>query len=249
MAEVAKKQQGRLEKTVSALLDSGSRVQGPAVAKYVDRVRRAHPGERPAQIIERLESRYLFAVTGSGGAVGATAAVPGIGTVAALAAAGAETAFFLEASAVFTLAVAAVHGISADDNERRRALVLGVVMGESGMDIVQRTMGHSAKGWASKLTARVPGLRDMNDSLLKRFLSRFAAKRAALVAGRIIPAGIGAAIGAFGNRALGKGVINNARNAFGPAPIVWPAIGTKQDTAVSLPPSASTPAVAIPRAQ
>ncbi len=213
---------GRLEKTVASLLDNGSKLQAPAVAKYVDRVRRAHPDENPAQIIERMEKMFLNAVTGSGGAVGAAAAVPGVGTVATLAAAGAETAFFLEASAVLTLAVAAVHGISPRDNEQRRALVLAVALGDTGMEIVERAVGHSAKNWGTLMTGKVPGIKSMNQSLLKKFVTRYAAKRGALLFGKILPAGIGFVIGGVGNRALGKGVITNARKAFGPAPTHWP---------------------------
>ncbi|MGK8522362.1 hypothetical protein ACRS6B_12765 [Nocardia asteroides] len=214
---------GAFEKTVVELLDTGSRLQAPAVAKYVDRIRRSHPEESPAQIIERLEKQYLLAVTGSGGAVGATAAVPGVGTVAAIAAVSAETTFFMEASAVFTLAVAAVHGISPENQEQRRALVLAVVLGESGMQIVQKSVGTSAKNWGTAFANRIPGLSSMNDSLLKRFIIRFITKRAALMAGKVLPAGIGAVIGGAGNRALGKATINNARKAFGPPPLNWPA--------------------------
>ncbi|WP_069164042.1 hypothetical protein [Nocardia altamirensis] len=214
---------GAFEKTVVQLLDTGSRLQAPAVAKYVDRIRRSHPDETPAQVIERLEKQYLLAVTGSGGAVGAAAAVPGVGTVAAIAAVSAETTFFLEISALFTLAVAAVHGISPEDQEQRRALVLAVVLGESGMEIVQKTVGTSAKNWGTVFANRIPGLSSMNDSLLKRFIIRFITRRAALMAGKVVPAGIGAVIGGVGNRAMGKTTISNARKAFGPAPVVWPA--------------------------
>ncbi|MEU4345094.1 hypothetical protein AB0H00_28215 [Nocardia sp. NPDC023852] len=214
---------GAFEKTVVQLLDTGSRLQAPAVAKYVDRIRRSHPDETPARIIERLEKQYLLAVTGSGSAVGATAAVPGVGTVAAIAAVSAETTFFMEASAVFTLAVAAVHGISPEDREQRRALVLAVVLGESGMEIVQKSVGTSAKNWGTVFANRIPGLSSMNDSLVKRFIVRFITKRAALMAGKVLPAGIGALIGGAGNRALGKSTITNARKAFGPPPVVWPA--------------------------
>ncbi|MBF6337217.1 hypothetical protein IU450_15135 [Nocardia abscessus] len=213
---------GAFEKTVVELLDTGSRLQAPAVAKYVDRIRRSHPDESPAQIIERLEKQYLLAVTGSGSAVGATAAFPGVGTVAAIAAVSAETTFFMEASAVFTLAVASVHGIAPEDQEQRRALVLAVVLGESGMQIVQKSVGTSAKNWGTAFASRIPGLSRMNDSLLKRFIIRFITKRAALMAGKVLPAGIGAVIGGAGNRALGKATITNARKAFGPPPRTWP---------------------------
>ncbi|MGQ4616324.1 hypothetical protein [Nocardia sp. R7R-8] len=213
---------GAFEKTVIELLDTGSRLQAPAVAKYVDRIRRSHPDESPAQIIDRLEKQYLLAVTSSGGAVGATAALPGVGTVAAIAAVSAETTFFMEASAVFTLAVAAVHGVTPEDREQRRALVLAVVLGESGMEIVQKSVGTSAKNWGTAFANRIPGLSSMNDSLLKRFIIRFITKRAALMAGKVLPAGIGAVIGGAGNRALGKATITNARKAFGPPPATWP---------------------------
>ncbi|MRH91125.1 hypothetical protein GFY24_27415 [Nocardia sp. SYP-A9097] len=211
-----------LEKAVVSLLDNGAQVQAPAVAKYVGKLRDGHPGETPAQIISRIEKMYLTAVTGSGTAVGATAAVPGVGTMASIAAMSAETAFFLEASAVYTLAVAAVHGVAPEDNDRRRALVLAVVMGESGMEIVQKSVGSSAKNWGTLLAGKIPGISGMNDTLLKRFVMQFLAKRSALMVGKIIPAGIGAAIGGFGNRALGHGVIDNSRKAFGAPPQFWP---------------------------
>ncbi|MFC9551256.1 hypothetical protein ACFTWF_10450 [Rhodococcus sp. NPDC056960] len=215
---------GPVEKVLVSVLDNGSRLQAPAVAKYVDWVRRSHPGESPAQIVERMEKMFLLAVTGSGSAVGATAAVPGVGTVASIAAVGAESGFFLEAAALLTLAVASVHGISAADHQQRRALVLSVALGESGMEIVQKATGVTAKNWATAITSRVPGptLRGMNSTLVRKFITKYAARRSALILGKLVPAGIGAAIGGAGNRAIGKGVIKNAREAFGPAPARWP---------------------------
>lgn len=211
------------EKTVVALLENGSKLQAPAVEKYIDRIRRAHPDETPAQVATRIERQYLLAVTGSGTAAGATAAMPGVGTVASLATITAETAFFLEASALYTLAIAAIHGVAPEAKEQRRALVLAVVLGDSGMEIVEKSVGHSAKNWGTLLANHVPGLAGMNDSLMKRFIVRFLTKRMALMAGKVIPMGIGAVIGGVGNRALGKTTIVNAHKAFGPAPRAWPA--------------------------
>ncbi|MFE5702996.1 hypothetical protein CJ179_07035 [Rhodococcus sp. ACS1] len=215
---------GPVEKVLVSVLDNGSRLQAPAVAKYVEWVRRSHPGESPAQIVERMEKMFLLAVTGSGSAVGATAAIPGVGTVASIAAVGAESAFFLEAAALLTLAVASVHGISAADHQQRRALVLSVALGESGMEIVQKATGVTAKNWASAITSRIPGptMKGMNSTLVRKFITKYAARRSALILGKLVPAGIGAAIGGAGNRAIGKGVIKNSREAFGPAPARWP---------------------------
>ncbi|RMI35063.1 hypothetical protein [Nocardia stercoris] len=210
------------EKAIVSLLDNGAELQAPAVARYVGRLHRMYPEESPAELVQRMERMYLTAVTSSGTAVGATAAVPGVGTITSLAAMGAETAFFLEASAIFTLAVAAVHGVAPEDAARRRALVLAVVLGDSGMEIVEKNVGHSAKNWGMLLADRIPGISAMNDSLVKRFVLQFVAKRGVLMLGKVIPAGIGAAIGGFGNRALGRIVTMNARKAFGPAPRTWP---------------------------
>lgn len=215
--------QSRVESTIVSVLDNASRLQAPAVAKYVERVRRAHPDETPAQIVERMEKMFLTAVTGSGSAVGATAAVPAVGTVASIAAVGAETAFFIEASALLTLAIASVHGISPVDHQQRRALVLAVALGESGMEIVERATGITATNWAKLVTGRIPSgtMKTMNSSLVRKFVTKYAAKRSALILGKLLPAGVGAVIGGAGNRAIGRGVIDNAREAFGPAPALW----------------------------
>ncbi|WP_031940727.1 hypothetical protein [Prescottella defluvii] len=213
-----------MESTIVSILDNAGRLQAPAVARYVERVRRAHPDESPAQIVARIEKMFLTAVTGSGSAVGAAAAVPAIGTVTSIAAVGAETAFFLEASALLTLAIAAVHGVSPQDHQQRRTLVLAVALGESGMQIVERATGVTATNWARLVSGRIPAstMRAMNSSLVRKFVTKYAAKRSALILGKLLPAGVGAVIGGAGNRAIGRGVVDNARQVFGPAPAHWP---------------------------
>lgn len=214
---------GRIENAISSLLDNGARLQGPAVEAHVGRLRRAHPDETPQQIVDRLERMFLTAVTGSGGAVGAAAALPGIGTAGSIAAVGAETVFFLEASALFTLAVASVHGIPVEHHERRKALVLSVALGSAGMEIVEKAVGVTTKNWGSLLSGKLPTqtMTGLNQTLLRTFVTKYAAKRSALILGKLVPAGIGAVIGSAGNRAIGKGVVENARDAFGPAPAQW----------------------------
>lgn len=171
--------------------------------------------------------------------------MPGVGTVASIAAVGAESAFFLEASALLTLAIASVHGISVQDHQQRRALVLAVALGESGMEIVQKATGITAKNWGTAITSKIPGptMRGgMNSTLVRKFVTKYAAKRSALILGKLVPAGIGAVIGGAGNRAIGKGVVKNAREAFGPAPARWTdhLIVMPADDAAVLPPQTET---------
>ncbi|BDH56328.1 hypothetical protein [Tsukamurella sp. PLM1] len=209
---------------LGSVIDRTSRLQAPAVARYVASLRADHPDEAPAQIIARLEKRYLLAVTGSGAAVGAAAAVPGVGTVTAMGAVGAETVVFMEASALYALAVAEVYGIPIDDRDLRRALVLTAVLGDAGLGALRATVGAKNATLLNlkKNPTSIPGLGNLNKQLMKMFTKRFLAKKSPLVLGKLLPAGIGLVVGAGGNRVLGKGVIRNAREAFGPIPVTWP---------------------------
>ena len=93
----------RVPRLVFPLVDRAVRVQQPAVAAYVERLRRRRPDATPAEIVETIERQFLAAVTSTGAAIGGTATVPGIGTVSALALSAGETVAFLETSAVFVL--------------------------------------------------------------------------------------------------------------------------------------------------
>ncbi|OBC11826.1 MULTISPECIES: hypothetical protein [Gordonia] len=205
------------------LLDKAQRLQAPAVKKYVDALRKAHPDESPEQIIRRLEKQFLRTVMGTGSAVGATAAIPGVGTMTALTAMTGETALFLEASALFALAVAEVHGIGVEQSERRKTLVLAVALGEEGVAALGRLIGTRGGALRRLGTAAIPGggLGKLNTTLMNKIVKKYAIKRAPLIFGKLMPAGIGAVVGGAGNRALGRRVVVNAREAFGPAPKSW----------------------------
>ncbi|WP_235831512.1 hypothetical protein [Gordonia zhaorongruii] len=213
---------------VGTIVDKAQRLQQPAVTKYVNGLRRRHPDESPQQIIERLEKLYLNTVTASGGAVGATAAIPGIGTISAIGAMSAESALFIEASALLALASAEVYGIAPTDTERRRAIVLTVALGEEGTSILGKAIGGRKKKNADTVAQLdVPGLgvnlATLNKALTNRFVKKFTLGKAPVMFGKVLPGGIGAVIGSVGNRALGNAVIRNARAAFGAPPRTWPA--------------------------
>ncbi|MCV7196008.1 hypothetical protein [Mycobacterium angelicum] len=220
---------GRAKASTRALaqvIERSSRIQGPAAEAYVDRLRRAHPGASPAEIVTKLEKRFVSVVTASGAAVGAAATFPGIGTIAALSAAAGETAVFLEATALLVLALASVYGIPLDHRERRRALVLAVLVGDSGKNAVAEVIGsgRTTGGWVSESMASLPlpAVSKLNSKMLKYFVKRFALKRGALMFGKLLPVGIGAIVGAIGNRLVGRKIVRNARSAFGAPPARWP---------------------------
>jgi len=217
---------GAAARVLSEIIERGARVQGPAVRAYVQRLRDGSPDATPAEIVTKLEKQYLAAVMASGAAVGSAAAVPGIGTLAALSAVAGETVVFLEATAVFSLAVAEVHGIPAEHRERRRALVLAVLVGEDSKHAVADLLGPGrTKGaWLSEgaATLPLPAVSQLNSRLLRYFVKRYALRRGAIAFGKLLPVGVGAVVGGVGNRMMGKRIIENARMAYGAPPPRWP---------------------------
>lgn len=213
-------------KALSQIIERGARVQGPAVKAYVDRLRDANPGATPIEIVAKLEKQYVAMVMASGAAVGSAAAFPGIGTLVAMSAVAGETVVFLEATAVYVLALAEVYGIPAEHRERRRALVLAVLVGEDGRHAVMDLVGpgRTSGAWLADGAASLPlpAVSQLNSRLLKYFVKRYTLKRGAIAFGKLLPVGVGAVVGGVGNRMMGKKIISNSRTAFGPPPQRWP---------------------------
>jgi hypothetical protein len=203
-----------LERRLDAILDRALATQHGVVVSYVDRLR-SRPGATPSTVIVGLERRYLAGVTAIGAASGGAAAVPGVGTAAALASGVAEVAAFVEATALFVLAVAEVHNIKVDDPELRRAVVLAVLLGETGSAVVE-TAGVAGSKWASVLSRGVNRdvIARVNKSLMTHLVARFGTRQGALALGRALPFGVGAGIGAAGNALLGRAAIRSARRGF-----------------------------------
>ena len=213
-------------RALAQVIERSTRIQAPAAAAYVARLRRAHPNAGPAEIVDKLEKRYLTALTASGAAVGSAATFPGIGTLTAMSAGAGETVFFVEATAAFVLANAVVYGVPADHREQRRALVLSVLVGDDSKRAIGELIGPARTngGWLAEGMASLPlsTLGRLNSRMLKYFVKRYALRRGALMFGKMLPVGIGAAVGGAGNRLVGKKIVRNARQAFGVPPVRWP---------------------------
>ncbi len=226
VTEAADRAEG-LERGLDRLLS----IQRPIVVAQLRSIRRHHPTATPDELIRILERRYLTAVTTGGAAVGATAVVPGIGTGVTLALSGVETAGFLEATALFAQSVAEVHGLHIENPERARALVMTLMMGREGVDLVRQFAAQAAGTgmarnayWGEVITSGLPKavMGTVVDRLRHLFVRQFAVRGGAGIIGRAIPFGIGAAIGGIGNHVLGRRVLQQSRLAFGAAPHVLP---------------------------
>jgi hypothetical protein len=217
--------------TLARTLDRVLSVQRPVVLAHIRGIRRGKPDLTPTDVVRILERRYLAAVTTGGALVGASAAIPAVGTVASVALSAAETAGFLEASALFAQSVTEIHGIALDDPERSRTLVMAMILGSAGSDLVEQLAGEVVGGaparsafWGEMVTKSLPksAMGNIGKRVRRYFLRRFAAREGASVVGRAIPFGIGALIGGAGNHLLGRRVIQSSRTAFGRAPAQFP---------------------------
>jgi hypothetical protein len=206
-------------------------LQRPVVLAHIRSIRTRRPTATPDEIVRSLERRYLAGVTGGGAAAGASAAIPAVGTVASLAISGAETVGFLEASALFAQSVTEVHGIAITDPERARTLVMTMMLGTGGQDLVRQLAGQAAGGadrtrfWGELVGKQLPrvAVDQISERIRSAFLRRFAVTQGGTLVGRALPFGVGAVVGGVGNHLLARKVVQSAREAFGPAPAMFPA--------------------------
>ncbi|WP_406333601.1 hypothetical protein OG814_05510 [Streptomyces zaomyceticus] len=207
-------------------LDRALVAQQPLASRNVERLRRVHPGDTPQELIRRLDRYYLAGVTASGGASGAAGIVPGAGIPTALA----DIMLFTEASVLYTLSLAEIHGMHPEDFERRRLLVLTVLLGDGAVSALDKVVGRTGAHWAKRIVGAIPmsAINKANKILGPRFITKYGTKQGVLVLSKQVPLGIGAALGAGGNHVFGRLTIKSARKIFGEPPSSW-ADGDRMD--------------------
>lgn len=166
-------------------IDRVMSVQRPLVVAHIRSIRLRNPRATPDEIVRMLEIRYLAAVTTGGAAVGATAVVPGIGTGVTLALSGVETIGFMESTALFAQSVAEVHGIAIENPDRARALVMTLMLGKEGVDLVSQLAqqatgrgGTRSSYWGELVTKSLPraAVGPLVDRLKSAFIRQFAGR-------------------------------------------------------------------------
>jgi hypothetical protein len=205
-------------------LDKAIDIQSPLVRKNIARARQRNPEATPAQVIRNLERMYVSALTGTGAAVGGAAAAPGVGTGVALALSAGEALSSLELSTLFALSIAEVHGVPIDEIERRRTIVMGIMLGGTGSATIARVAERTGQHWGRQVVAKVPveTLRQINRILGRNFVTKYGTKQGIIVLGRVAPFGIGAVIGGGANAAIATLTVRAGRRAFGPPATSWP---------------------------
>lgn len=212
---------GKPTEATTNFMDTTLRVQRPVVLRWVKRLRREHPEETPTQIAKRLEKQYIRATTAGGGATGGLAMVPGIGTVASLGVSAASVGAYLEMTAVFAQSIAELHGVSTEDPEKTRAMVMALMLGDDGEALMTQVLANGGKAgalnsnWGMALGSGGGQGTSMSRTLRNMFIKRFLKRQSGAILGRALPFGIGAVVGGGANYALARTVVKATHQAFG----------------------------------
>lgn len=222
---------GSLTPAAEGWLTRAVTIQRPVVLANLRRMRKAHPTLTNRQLAAQLDKEFKRSMTGSGALIGATAAVPGVGTAASLGISAAATGGFLELSALYAQSFAELSGISTADPHRAKLLVMGVMLGEEGRHLLGelsaqatgRGVGPVASmvpltGPASSPGEWSPVAAVISDQIKRRFVRRFFIRQGTSMFGRAIPFGIGAVVGGVGNRSLAGHIMRTAHRSFGDLP-------------------------------
>jgi hypothetical protein len=157
--------------------------------------------------------------------------IPAVGIGTSLALSAVETGGFLEASALFAQSITEVHGIAIEDPDRARTLVMTLILGSAGSELVTQlaaevtgTGAPRTKFWGELVTKSLPNtaVRGVADQLKKTFIRKFGVEQSGKILGRAIPFGIGAVVGGAGNHLLGRQIVRSSRVAFRAAPHSFP---------------------------
>lgn len=187
-------------------------------------VRRAAalPGGIRPEKVKALTDSFAREVSAAGAAAGAVAAAPTIGTAATLLTATAELAWFTARAGDLILTMAALHGRPDPTVEERRAWLLAVLIyGGSARDELARAVNEASTGLVAATSERrvpVATLQLANRAMSKMLFRKFGTRRGIVALGRMVPLGIGAAIGASANWVAVRTLARNADEFFARLP-------------------------------
>ncbi|MDO5029445.1 MAG: hypothetical protein Q4E11_02540 [Corynebacterium sp.] len=226
--EAIERDAGKLGTLLIQTLDQTMRWQSSAITAYVEGLHKNKKDDTPAEVQKRIDKHFINLVTGTGGAAGGSAILPGVGLITGLAAVTSESLVFLEAAAWHTLASATLRNIDITDPRRRRTLILAAMSGAEGTAIMASLLGEESLRKRSQTSVSsvlprlgLPQLGAANRMLIKQAQKRIMKNARLALVGKLLPFGVGAFVGASANRKLGGILINSTRASLGPLPGDW----------------------------
>jgi hypothetical protein len=176
------------------------------VERRIDHMRRANAGKSPRDLSRQAIRGHTFRLTGTGVVASLPGALPVVGTAIQLGVTGAtitaELWAVLRGLATMQLTVAGLHGHDVFAPERWDELV--IVWGlETGAIVPATEAGKrlgtkiAVKQFNEKVSAQV--FKKINQKLGTTVVTKWGTKRGGVAVGRLIPFGVGAAVGGGAN--------------------------------------------------
>ncbi len=203
-----------LDAAGKALIEGVDRAVGSRWERAQE-VARSAPGAHPTAKAKAITSPIRKSMTALGAAAGATAAAPGVGTSVAMGTLLAELGVVALKTTDMVMSIGAAYGHLDATAEERRAWVLAVLaFGDDAAEefsTLVRDMGlnlgdgHAieiagdAVGGGAGQMATIDALRRINTTLVAQVLKKWGARRGAATVGKLLPFGLGAAIGGSAN--------------------------------------------------
>lgn len=204
---------GRILQTIDRVIENR---YGPAT-DLVHGFQRELGTHDPEPVVDRIVRKYLRELATVGAVSGGTAAMPGAGTASAAAISSVDLAFSVGKLCEMVLAIGVAYGHDMDSIDRRRAFVLSVLAAGNGAAAgIDTAAGRLGAAGGARVLAKIPeeALGNVNAILGTRLVTKFATEQGLIRLGRLVPFGIGAAVGGAGNALLVRSVAGAARLFF-----------------------------------
>lgn len=213
VGKLTPEQTRRIAERVLDTVDTVSNDRWQAAVERADRV----PGQLRPDRIRALTRSFTRELGVAGAAAGAAAAAPGVGTLATFAATMTELTWFTSRAGDLILTIAALHGRPEPTVDERRAWVLAVLIyGSSARSGMSRAINEASVGVAPPTQRGLPlaTLQAANQIMGRALLRRYGTRRGLIAVGRLLPIGVGAALGGSANYLAVRSLARNADQFF-----------------------------------
>ncbi len=188
------------------------------------------PGLAREQRVDAVTAKVRRELGAAGAASGGTAAIPGVGVGTVAATFAVELGWSTMRLADLILTIAAIHGHDRADVDERRMWVLSILTyrdGAAGMIAkLAAEMGETTtRRGARRLTTT--SVKRINATMGRAVIAKYGARRGVAAIGRVVPFGIGAALGYGMNTRAVSMTAKHAHGFFTEFPIALDAIDTQ----------------------
>jgi UPF0271 protein len=191
----------------------------PAIEGNLRQLQARHPHFTNDQLARELIRSTRRRVAATGALSGATAIVPGFGSLLAIGTITSQALYALEQEIELVLSIAMIYGhelASSDERLLEALVVVGITSG--AVKLREDVLVSGGERLAVAAFRRLPGtlLAHGGSRILTRILARFASSGAAKAAARLIPIGVGIAAGASFDWIAVTGLGRAAMKYYGP---------------------------------